>query len=179
MRKQSGKWEWIGLIFTLAVGNLLHFVYDWSGESRLDAAFSSVNESVWEHMKLLAVPYILFSLVEWLALRRDFRNVLSAQAAGLLAGLAAIPVLVYTYKGIYGQDIMWLNIAIFQIAVLLAFFVSHRLLKSGALSGGGWQLAGLLVLLGVLALFLLFTYRTPDLPLFTDLTTGRQGVGNS
>ena len=83
MRKQSRKWEWIGLIFTLAVGNLLHFVYDWSGESRLVAAFSSVNESVWEHMKLLAVPYILFSLVEWLALRRDFRNVLSAQAAGL------------------------------------------------------------------------------------------------
>jgi len=175
MRKRSGKWEWIGLIFTLVIGNLLHFVYDWSGGSRLAAAFSAANESVWEHMKLLAVPFVLFSLAEWLILRRDYSNVLSSQAVGLLAGLLTIPVLFYTYKGIYGQNVVWADIAIFQIAVLLAFFVSHRLLKSGLLNSGIWQLLGLLVLLGTVALFWFFTYRPPALPLFTDPETGRTG----
>ena len=33
------------------------------------ALFSAVNESTWEHMKLLAVPWILFSLVEYIVLR--------------------------------------------------------------------------------------------------------------
>lgn len=55
-------WEIIGLLWTLAAGNLLHFVYDWTGKSVAAALFSAVNESTWEHMKLLAVPWILFSL---------------------------------------------------------------------------------------------------------------------
>ena len=62
-------WEIIGLFWTLAAGNLLHFVYDWTGSSVAAALFSAVNESTWEHMKLLAVPWILFSLVEYIVLR--------------------------------------------------------------------------------------------------------------
>lgn len=45
MKKQLGKWEWIGLVFTLIAGNLLHFVYEWSGEIPLVGAVSAVNES--------------------------------------------------------------------------------------------------------------------------------------
>lgn len=62
-------WEIISLFWTLAAGNLLHFVYDWTGSSVAAALFSAVNESTWEHMKLLAVPWILFSLVEYIVLR--------------------------------------------------------------------------------------------------------------
>ncbi|NLU24388.1 MAG: hypothetical protein GXW99_06680 [Clostridiales bacterium] len=176
MKKQLGKWEWIGLVFTLIAGNLLHFVYEWSGEIPLVGAVSAVNESTWEHMKMFAVPYILFSLVEWIVLRQEKSNILSARAVGLLVGLLAIPMLVYTYKGIYGDDVMWLDILIFQVAVLLAFWVSHALLKGGHLDNGLWQLAGLVILLGIGILFILFTYRPPSLPLFIDPTTGQAGI---
>ena len=64
-------WETIGLLWTLAAGNLLHFVYQWTGESTVAGLFAAVNESTWEHMKLLAVPWVLFSLVEYIALRTD------------------------------------------------------------------------------------------------------------
>ena len=94
-------WETIGLLWTLAAGNLLHFVYQWTGENTVAGLFAAVNESTWEHMKLLAVPWVLFSLVEYIALRTD--GVAAPRAAGLLAGLAAIPTLFYTYKGIVGQ----------------------------------------------------------------------------
>lgn len=50
------RWEVAGLFVVIAAGNLLHFVYEWSGESPVAAVFSGVNESTWEHMKLLAVP---------------------------------------------------------------------------------------------------------------------------
>lgn len=63
--KRRDAWEIAGLLWTLAAGNGLHFVYDWTGESVAAALFASVNESTWEHMKLLAVPWILFSLVEY------------------------------------------------------------------------------------------------------------------
>ena len=64
-------WETIGLLWTLAAGNLLHFVYQWTGERTVAGLFAAVNESTWEHMKLLAVPWVLFSLVEYIALRTD------------------------------------------------------------------------------------------------------------
>ena len=77
-------WEVIGLLVTLALGNLLHFVYEWSGDSPLTAPIAAVNESTWEHMKLLAVPWVLFSLVERAARGRSGGTVPMARALGLL-----------------------------------------------------------------------------------------------
>ena len=140
-------WEIIGLFWTLAAGNLLHFVYDWTGSSVAAALFSAVNESTWEHMKLLAVPWILFSLVEYIVLRSG--GIAGPRAVGLLVGLAAIPLLFYGYKGVVGQGNMIVDILIFQVSVLLSFWVSWSLQKRRRLSGAGWTVLGLLVLLGV------------------------------
>ena len=167
-------WEVIGLLWTLAAGNLLHFVYDWTGKSTVAALFAAVNESTWEHMKLLAVPWILFSLVEYIAVRSG--GIAAPRAAGLLVGLAAIPLLFYGYQGIVGRDSMIVDILIFQVAVLLGFWVSWTLQRRRQLSGAGWTVLGLLMLLGVWALFLLFTFRAPDLPLFIDPLTGLRGI---
>ena len=153
-------WEIIGLFWTLAAGNLLHFVYDWTGSSVAAALFSAVNESTWEHMKLLAVPWILFSLVEYIVLRSG--GIAGPRAVGLLVGLAAIPLLFYGYKGVVGQGNMIVDILIFQVSVLLSFWVSWSLQKRRRLSGAGWTVLGLLVLLGVWALFLPVSYTHLD-----------------
>ena len=168
-------WEVAGLLFTLAAGNLLHFVYEWSGKSTAAAVISAVNESTWEHMKLLAVPWILWTVVQALTVRRS--GVLSARAAGLLTGLATIPTLYYTYTGATGQNFSLVNIIIFQLAVLLAFAVSWQMQKKRRLTGLFWQIGAVVVLLAVTALFLWWTYRPPQLPLFTDPVTGQVGRG--
>lgn len=178
MRQRGQKWrtwEMAGLFAALLLGNTLHFVYDWTGQARWAAYLAATNESTWEHMKLLAVPWVLFSLVEYIALRTD--GVAAPRAAGLLAGLAAIPTLFYTYKGIVGQGYMIVDILIFQVSVLLAFWVSRVLQKGRRLAGGAWTVAGLLALLGIWAVFLLFTFRPPELAIFIDPVTGTRGIG--
>ena len=40
-------------ILVLISGVLLHFAYEWSGNNPLVGAFSAVNESTWEHLKLI------------------------------------------------------------------------------------------------------------------------------
>ena len=178
MRQRGQKWRtWgmAGLLAALLLGNTLHFVYDWTGQARWAAYLAATNESTWEHMKLLAVPWVLFSLVEYIALRTD--GVAAPRAAGLLAGLAAIPTLFYTYKGIVGQGYMIVDILIFQVSVLLAFWVSRVLQKGRRLAGGAWTVAGLLALLGIWAAFLLFTFRPPELAIFIDPVTGTRGIG--
>lgn len=102
--------------------------------------------------------------------------VLAARAAGLLAGLAAIPLLFYGYQGVLGRDIMWLDVAIFQIAVLLGFWVTWAMLRRRALASPVWQVTGAAVLAAVWAAFILWTFAPPDLPLFADPETGLRGI---
>lgn len=164
--KKWRAWEVLGLLFVLAVGNLLHFVYDWTGQSPVVGALAAVNESVWEHMKLLTTPWVLWSIAELVAVGRS----------GLLAGLAAISMLFYTYQGVLGRDLMWLDIAIFQIAVLLGFWVSWTVLRRRALAAPLWQVAGGAVLAAVWAVFIVWTFAPPELPLFVDPETGLRGI---
>lgn len=168
-------WEIFGLLFTIATGNMLHFVYHWSDQNAIVAAFASVNESTWEHMKLLAVPWLIWSVVEWLALRRSKAPVLAARAAGLLVGLLAIPTLFYTYQGITGANSDIVNILIFQVAVLLAFGVCWRIQSKRQLSGKLWQWLGALCLVAIGVLFVLWTYNPPQLPVFVDPLTNLVG----
>ena len=69
MGKRIFLWQAAGFAFVSLAGSLLHFLYDWTGESVLIAPFSGINESTWEHMKLLYWPFSLFAVIQ----RRWFR----------------------------------------------------------------------------------------------------------
>ena len=131
MGKRLFFWELAGFLWTAAAGTLLHFVYDWSGGSALAAAFSAVNESTWEHMKLLFVPVFLFTVVQVGFLGRTYPNLLAVRGITTLAGLALIPVLFYTYGGVLGYTVAWANIAVFYLAAATAFALDFRLLRWG------------------------------------------------
>ena len=167
-------WETIGLLWTLAAGNLLHFVYQWTGESTVAGLFAAVNESTWEHMKLLAVPWVLWTIAECIGLR-SLRPA-GPRAAGLLAGLAAIPLLFYGYVGVIGFHVAVVDVLIFQAAVLLSFWVSTALQKRGTLTAPVWQAAGVLVLAAVSTAFVVWTASPPELPVFIDPTNGTRGI---
>ena len=116
MQKRLLRWELIGFAFTGAVGTLLHFVYEWAGGDPLIAAFCAVNESTWEHMKLLFVPFFLFTMVEFIVFAEPLRRFFAAKAASILLGLLAIPVIFYSLGGMFGKTPDWVNIAIFFLA---------------------------------------------------------------
>ena len=176
MKRELRRWELIGFAVTGLFGTLLHFVYEWTGGSRVAAAFSAVNESTWEHMKLLFIPFLVFTVVEFIVFSEAFRNFFAVKAASILLGLLAIPVFFYTLSGIFGKLPDWVNITIFFLADALLYFVSYRMLTDGRLRGGAMQLAGFALLWALLFAFVWFTYRTPHLPLFLDPVSGCYGV---
>ena len=166
----------MGLLVVLAAGNLLHFVYDWTGQSPIAAPLAAVNESTWEHMKLLVIPWVVWSLAEAVVLRDSRRPMLLARAIGLLAGVVLIPTVYYTYTGALGVSSMIVDVLLFQAAVLLGAWVSWRIMAGGKGSGLLWSVLGLLLLLGVWALFVWWTYDPPVLPIFIDPTNGTTGL---
>ena len=62
MSKKLCRWELAAFLTAAVIGPLLHFTYAWSGGNAVVAAFSAVNESTWEHMKLVFFPALLFGL---------------------------------------------------------------------------------------------------------------------
>ena len=93
MQKRLFFWEVAGFLFTSALGTVLHFVYEWSGGALAAAFVSAVNESTWEHMKLLFVPMLLFSAVQVWVQREPRPNFWAVRALSTAAGLVLIPVL--------------------------------------------------------------------------------------
>ncbi len=176
MRKRLFFWELGGFLLTAAAGTLLHFVYEWSGDSILTAAFSAVNESTWEHMKLLFFPLFLFSLAQVCALGKNYPNFLAVRAVSTLAGIALIPILYYTYTGVLGEHFLWADMTVFFLADLGAFWLDFFLLRRGKLSEPWQQVAGLTVLWALAFCFAWCTFRPPHIALWQDPTTGAYGL---
>ena len=161
----------IGILFVLAAGTLSHFLYDWSGQRPAVGLFTPVNESVWEHMKLLFFPILLYMLVMCFR-HRKIPCMVSAFCAGILAGTFLIPVLFYVYTFLLGRNLFFLDISTFIVSVLLAFWLSYRLTLSCRLAAFTFPLCGLVGIL--FACFLLFTYHPPALKIFEDPTVKDQ-----
>ena len=87
-------WPLAGFLTAAVLGTLAHFAYRWSGGALLAGVFCAVNESVWEHMKLLFFPVFLFTAAQFCVGERD--GLLAARAVSVTAGLALIPTLYYT-----------------------------------------------------------------------------------
>ena len=164
----------LGWILTSLLGTALHFLYGWSGEAVWAAPLSGINESVWEHMKLLAVPVLFWSAVQGRG--RVSSSFWAVRAASLLAGLLLIPVVYYTYTGALGFRVTAVDIALFYAAAALVFFLDHRLGKDGRLSASRQQTLGRLALVILGLLFVLLTFYPPHFPLWQDPLTGRYGV---
>lgn len=176
MRKKLALCEFAGFLTVCALGILLPLLYKRTGENTFAAAFTSVNGSVWERMKLLYLPYFVFTMLEFTGFAEAFRNFFAAKAAAGIAGLLFIPLLHYSLNGMFGTMPSWTDIAIFFTSAAAAYLLGCRLLTTLSLRGTALQLISFLLLWGVMLLFILFTYRTPHLPLFRDPVTLGYGI---
>lgn len=164
MENRIKKYFISGIVFTLIFGTLSHFFYDWSGKNPLAALISPVNESTWEHMKLIFFPMLIFSLFFSMRMKDSLPSLPGALLAGNFLGTITIPVLFYTYTGIVGQNFLAADLAVFAAGVLTAWRTAWKLKDSE-------KVFRLRILLYAAALllclfFFLFTFRVPGLPLF-------------
>ena len=106
MKKSLTHWQIAGFFFVSVVGTLLHFLFEWSGEGRLVALIAPVNESIWEHMKLVLWPMAVFALVEYRSIGKEIGRFWCAKLKGLLTALLLIPAIYYLYTGALGQHWM-------------------------------------------------------------------------
>lgn len=174
MKSSVSYWQAAGFIFTSILGTFLHFLFDLTGENIFAALFSAVNESIWEHMKLLFYPMFLFALIEYRFRGKDWEQFWCIKLLGILSGLLLIPVLYYTYTGIFGISADWLNITIFFLTAGVTFYLETKCFSRNCPYPIN-ETVSLGLLLFIATLFTALTFYPPHIPFFRDPVTGTYG----
>ena len=157
--------------FISILGVLLHFTYEWSGDNPAVGLFSAVNESTWEHLKLIFFPMLLLTLIDFLWAHIQEKplpeNYLPARTIGILSGMAFIVVVFYTLNGVLGRNYEILNIALYFAGVIYALRTENRS-EYKQMCINDYVAMTILAILTVA--FFAFTNYPPELGVFTDTT---------
>lgn len=167
------QFEILSTIFTFIVGTILHFTYDWSNHNPLVGYFSAVNESTWEHLKLLFFPMLITTIIGYFYLKNDTSNYLCTRVKSIIISIIFIIIFFYTYTGILGHNIAFIDISSFFIAVIIGEVYTIK--KSNNTSPCNNILVLIILILLTLG-FILFTFLTPHIGLFKDPVTGLYGI---
>lgn len=155
----------IGAVVTIILGVISHFVYDWTGGNFFVGLFFPINESTWEHMKLLFFPMLGYALIAGKRQEEEYPCIYNAMFLGILVGLALIPTMFYTYTGILGFNVDWVNIALYVISVVAAYYVVYRIIKK-CTKGDSKILR--YVMYALILMFMIFSVYPPDLGIFVS-----------
>ncbi len=156
-----------GIVFVLIVGTLSHFIYDWSGQNNIVALFCPVNESTWEHMKLLFFPACLYISYLSFHMKDKFSTIISAASIAIYIGTFSIPLLFYSYTKLLGFHHLLLDILTFMLSVILCFVCLYIIEQYFYFSVPLFALTSLLILA---LCFFIFTFYAPNFIWFLDPT---------
>lgn len=174
MKRSINLWQLMGFAVTSFGGTILHFLYNWLGRTVWIAPFSGVNESTWEHMKLLFWPMFIFAIVQSFFFQ-DRENFWCIKLRGILLGLILIPVIFYTYNGVIGKSPDWLNITIFFVSAAIAYIYEARIFNT-KMRYCKTSKSAIAILSVIALLFIGFTFVPPEIGIFKDPLSGRFGL---
>ena len=166
--------EFWGFLFISILGTILHFTYDLSNHNKYVALFSAVNESVWEHMKLVVFPSLIWLLFEIPFLYQN-SNFIIAKAVAIGTMILIIPLFYYVYKYIFKSNSFIVDILIFYVAVGLGQFFSYLILKANPIALF-LNYISLFVLIFIYGYFLIATFLPGDDHIYVDPVTKKVGI---
>lgn len=166
--------EFIGAIFMIIMGSLGHFLYDWTNKNKIVGYFAAVNESTWEHIKLVMAPSFLWLAVEYHVYYGN-PNLFLARFIGLLVMMVTIPVLFYGYKMIFKKNNLIVDILIFIVAIILGQYIFSLIIKIN--DSNLWlRHLGILGLISIFLMYMTRTYVPKKNFIFKDPVTEKYGI---
>jgi len=156
---------------------LFHFIYDWL-PCTLTAIFFPVNESIWEHMKLLFSAVCFYGIIDYIILQKlniKYNNFFTAL---FVSALTIIPIYLIMFLPIYykiGQN-MIITIGIMLIAIIISQVISYYILKAKDLDK--LNIISFILIIITYIVFAYLTYYPIKNELFFDTQEEKYGLNN-
>ena len=147
-------------------GTLWHFIYEWTGENPVIGAIAPVNESVWEHLKLLFFPALIYFIIEYFLCREQYENLIPADVIGIFIGMLTITAFFYTYSEILGYNVSALDILSYFLGLGITLYIKSRILKKKSFSSKTAKYLSLILTAVTAVLFAVWSFCPPRLGIF-------------
>lgn len=163
----------ISFIFISILGTIFHFTHNWIKNGVLLHIFSAINESTWEHMKMLVAPTLIVLLVQFLTIGPQFENIFFGILILFIVEILTIPLIFEPLRLIIKKVPLFLSILIFYISILFGLLSEYFVLKNKIFLLNETYSLALIIL--IVIIFGIFTYYPPRIFLFKDPITGKHG----
>jgi len=164
----------IGMVSFILLGFLFHELYDLTGNTLL-GIISPVNESKWEHWKMVYFPMVIVSLFEYHFIKNYVSNYIFSLLIGILVFTVITFGLIELYDIFIGDSHLLVHVSTFLLGgvagQMARYFVMVRTEPSKTL-----LLIGIVFLLIQFALFTVFTFVPPKFEYFRDPITDTYGI---
>lgn len=160
--KRRPKRTFLVFLVALAAGAALHFVYELL-PNVFTALFSPVQESLWEHVKLIYWPLLCAGLF---LTRGESKETKGPWALATLIAAAGVLGLGYIHRIVLGGESAAVDVGIYVLMLALGFVLA-RMLDLPVVRSRAEALMLLALALG--GAVVLFTFLPPDGVLFMDL----------
>ena len=109
---------------------LFHFIYEWIPNT-VTSIFFPVNESIWEHMKLLFSSVIFYGIIDYLILQKFYIKYKNFFTSLFMSALLIIPIYLIMFLPVYYKigNRMIITILLMFLSIILSQVISYYILK--------------------------------------------------
>ena len=156
---------------------IFHFIYEWI-PSGITAIFFPVNESIWEHQKLIFTSVIFYGVIDYIILEKFKIKYNNFFTSLLISAFAIIPIFLMIYLPFYYKigPKMPLNIIVMLISIIISQIISYYILKTKDCNKG--NLISLILIIILYIGFAYLTYNPIKNELFFDTQDEKYGINN-
>lgn len=166
----------IGVFIIFALCFSLHFLYD-KFPNFITSIFVPVNESIWEHMKLIFTSYLIYTVIENIIFKKkniETNNYLLQTFIVPIIGIIFYLIIFIPLYNIFGEN-MFISLSLLFLIIILEQFISYKLLTySNNINYGN-----IISIIGIILTYIIFTFLTyypPKTSIFYDTETGEYGI---
>lgn len=168
--------KFIGVIVIFLLTILYHFLYDWL-PNPVFSVFFPVNESIWEHMKLLYSGIFTWGVIEYFILRKkgiSYRNFFSTLFLEMVTSIMIYLIMYLPLYNVFGEN-MVISIGLLIVVIILEEIFSYYLFSYSKENRILNRISILFIVLGFVV-FLCFTYDPPRNYIFYDIVSNKYGI---
>jgi hypothetical protein len=165
---------WLWILATVVLGTFWHFGYELFAKNFVAGLVFPVNESVWEHQKIVYFPLVIAGVVAYIKSKPRNAGIWVGTLVGVMLAMLAVFFGFYLYSSIIGESLI-ADILLFIASIILGMYAGWWVtanLKS-AKKLVPLAITGLILILGLLVYW---TIWPPRLEPFIEKSSNTYGI---
>ena len=161
----------LGTIIAFILTFILHNLYK-NIPNILTSIIAPVNESIWEHMKLLFTSILIAGIIQKLIVKYNKLNINNVCISNYVAAITSIPIFLILFLPIYiiiGENFI-ITIIIMLLSIIISEYISYKIMNKEDLKLENYAIVFTII---TYVIFLILTIHPPNNNLFIDTTNNK------